>query len=115
MRRSAVTGIGVVAPGGSGREAFWEARTAGRTATRGITFFDPSGFRSQIAAEVDFDPHAAGLTEHEVRRMDRYIQFAAAAGMEAITDSGLGLEEIDRSRMGVSLGSAGGEIGRAHV
>ncbi|MET0512178.1 MAG: beta-ketoacyl-[acyl-carrier-protein] synthase family protein [Thermoleophilaceae bacterium] len=108
MRRSAVTGIGVVAPGGSGREAFWEAITAGRTATRGITFFDPSGFRSQIAAEVDFDPHAAGLTEHEVRRMDRYIQFAAAAGMEAITDSGLDLEVLDRERMGVTLGSAVG-------
>ena len=108
MRRSAVTGIGVVAPGGPEREAFWEAITAGRTATRGITFFDPSGFRSQIAAEVDFDPHAAGLTEHEVRRMDRYIQFAAAAGMEAITDSGLDLEVIDRERMGVTLGSAVG-------
>ena len=108
MRRTAVTGIGVVAPGGATRDAFWERITAGRTATRGITFFDPSGFRSQIAAEVDFDPEAAGLTEHEVRRMDRYIQFAAAAGMEAMTDSGLDLEAADRDRMGVSLGSAVG-------
>jgi minimal PKS ketosynthase (KS/KS alpha) len=108
LRRTAVTGIGVVAPGGPTRDAFWETITAGRTATRRITFFDPSGFRSQIAAEVDFDPHAAGLTEHEIRRMDRYIQFAAAAGMEAVTDSGLELEEIDRERMGVSLGSAVG-------
>jgi len=98
----------VVAPGGPSREAFWEAITAGRTATRGITFFDPSGFRSQIAAEVDFDQDAAGLTEHEVRRMDRYIQFAAAAGMEAMTDSGLDLEAAARGRMGVSLGSAVG-------
>jgi minimal PKS ketosynthase (KS/KS alpha) len=108
LRRSAVTGIGVVAPGGTTREAFWETITAGRTATRRITFFDPSGFRSQIAAEADFDPHAAGLSEHEVRRMDRYIQFAAAAGIEAVTDSGLDLEALDRDRMGVSLGSAVG-------
>ena len=108
MRRSAVTGIGVVAPGGRTRDAFWDAITAGRTATRGITFFDPSGFRSQIAAEADFDPIAAGLSEHEVRRMDRYIQFAAAAGMEAVTDSGLDLEAVDRERMGVCLGSAVG-------
>jgi minimal PKS ketosynthase (KS/KS alpha) len=108
MRRTAVTGIGVVAPGGTTREAFWETITAGRTATRRITFFDPSGFRSQIAAEADFDPHAAGLSEHEVRRMDRYIQFAAAAGIEAVTDSGLDLEALDRERMGVSLGSAVG-------
>jgi 3-oxoacyl-(acyl-carrier-protein) synthase len=66
-----VTGVGVVAPGGATRDAFWETITAGRTATREITFFDPSGFRSQIAAEADFDPIEAGLTEHEARRMDR--------------------------------------------
>jgi minimal PKS ketosynthase (KS/KS alpha) len=82
--------------------------TAGRTATRGITFFDPSGFRSQIAAEADFDPRAAGLTEQEITRMDRYIQFAAAAGMEAIADSALDLEQVDRDRMAVALGSAVG-------
>src|SRR6266849_1522718 len=75
MRRTAVTGVGVVAPGGATREAFWDAITAGRTATRRITFFDPSGFRSQIAAECEFDPKAAGLNDQEIRRMDRYIQF----------------------------------------
>jgi minimal PKS ketosynthase (KS/KS alpha) len=82
--------------------------TAGRTATRGITFFDPAGFRSQIAAEADFDPRAAGLTEQEITRMDRYIQFAAAAGMEAIADSALDLEQVNRDRMAVALGSAVG-------
>ncbi len=55
-RRTVVTGIGVVAPGGVTRDAFWELLTAGRTATRRITFFDPADFRSQIAAECDFDP-----------------------------------------------------------
>ena len=108
MRRSAITGIGAVAPGGVTRDAFWEMITAGRTATRGITFFDPAGFRSQIAAEADFDPHAAGLTDQESARMDRYIQFAAAAGMEAITDAALDLEQVDRDRMAVALGSAVG-------
>ena len=122
MRRTAVTGVGVVAPGGVTRDAFWERITSGRTATRKITFFDPEGFRSQIAAEADFDPLAAGLTEHETRRMDRYIQFAAASAIEAIEDSGLQLEEldfdrsqsgvqmetVDRERMAVTLGSAVG-------
>src|SRR5205823_11616159 len=89
VRRSVVTGIGVVAPGGVTREAFWELITSGRTATRRISFFDPAGFRSQIAAECDFDPEAAGLTPQDIRRMDRYIQFAAAASMEAMTDSAL--------------------------
>lgn len=107
-RRTAVTGIGVVAPGGVTRDAFWEAITAGRTATRRITFFDPSGFRSQIAAEADFDPRAAGLSEQEIVRMDRYIQFAVAAGMEAMADSALDLDAVDRDRMAVALGSAVG-------
>src|SRR5687768_12227091 len=108
MRRTAVTGVGVVAPGGTDREAFWERITSGRTATRKITFFDPSGFRSQIAAEADFDPHAAGLDHQEVRRMDRYVQFAVAAAIEAVNDAGLDLEGVDRERMAVALGSAVG-------
>src|SRR5262249_11068346 len=108
MRRSAVTGVGVVAPGGVTRDKFWECITAGRTATRRITFFDPSGFRSQIAAEADFDPRAAGLTDQEIRRMDRYIQFTVAAAMEAMKESGLPLDKIDHDRMGVTLGSAVG-------
>jgi minimal PKS ketosynthase (KS/KS alpha) len=108
MRRSAITGIGVVAPGGVTRDSFWEMITAGRTATRKISFFDPSGFRSQIAAEADFDPRAAGLTDQETARMDRYIQFAAAAGMEAVADAALDLEAVDRNRMAVALGSAVG-------
>jgi minimal PKS ketosynthase (KS/KS alpha) len=108
MRRVVVTGIGVVAPGGPTREAFWDLITAGRTATRRITFFDPSGFRSQIAAECDFDPAAAGLRPEEVERMDRYVQFAVAAGLEAVADSGLRDGEADPERMGVTLGSAVG-------
>ena len=108
VRRTAITGIGVVAPGGLTRESFWDQITSGRTATRRITAFDPSGFRSQIAAEADFDPLAAGLDEHERTRQDRYIQFATAAALEAATDSGLDLEAVDHDRMGVSLGSAVG-------
>jgi minimal PKS ketosynthase (KS/KS alpha) len=108
VRRTAVTGVGVVAPGGPTRDAFWECITEGRTATRKITFFDPSGFRSQIAAEVDFDPLEAGLTEQESRRMDRYIQFAVVSALEAVNDSGLEFDAVDRERVGVSLGSAVG-------
>jgi len=108
LRRTAVTGIGAVAPGGTTRDAFWEAITAGRTATRAITFFDASGFRSQIAAEADFDPDAAGLTAQEIARMDRYIQFAAAAAMEAVQDSALDLDQVDHERLAVTLGTAVG-------
>ena len=108
MRRTAITGVGVVAPGGVTRDAFWGALVAGRSATRRITFFDPSEFRSQIAAECDFDPIAAGLSELEVGRMDRYVQFAVAAAIEAVADSGVELDTEDRERIGVALGSAVG-------
>ena len=103
-----VTGVGVVAPGGMGREAYWETLTAGRTATRGITLFDPAGFRSRIAAEVDFDPVAAGLSAQEIERMDRCAQFAVVAGREALADSGLEPGQFRAERAGVSIGSAVG-------
>ncbi|MCU7821676.1 beta-ketoacyl-[acyl-carrier-protein] synthase family protein [Kitasatospora sp. DSM 101779] len=107
-RRVVVTGLGVVAPGGVGVPAFWDLLTAGRTATRGITFFDPTGFRSRIAGECDFDPYAAGLDSEEVARSDRYIQFALAASAEAVRDAGLDLGAEDPWRIGVSLGTAVG-------
>ncbi len=107
-RRVAVTGLGVVAPGGIGVPAFWDLLTAGRTATRGITLFDPEGFRSRIAAECDFDPAAAGLTAEQAERCDRYVQFALTAAREAVRDSGLDMGAEDPWRIGASLGSAVG-------
>ncbi len=71
-----ITGIGVLAPGGKDTKEFWNLLTSGRTATRRISFFDPSPYRSQVAAEADFDPVAEGLTPREIRRMDRATQFA---------------------------------------
>jgi minimal PKS ketosynthase (KS/KS alpha) len=113
-RRVVVTGIGVVAPGSIGREAFWDMITAGRTATRRITFFDPSRFRSQVAAEVDFHPRRLGLSAQEVHRNDRFVQFAMVAADEAVADSGLRLgvgdapDAPEPERVGVTLGSAVG-------
>ncbi|MGV9318135.1 beta-ketoacyl-[acyl-carrier-protein] synthase family protein [Streptomyces sp. NPDC003660] len=107
-RRVAVTGIGIVAPGGIGTPAFWDLLSNGRTATRGITFFDPSGLRSRIAAECDFDPSAYGLDAEQVERADRYIQFALVAGDEAVHDSGLDLAAEDPWRIAVSVGTAVG-------
>src|SRR5580704_12696190 len=108
MRRTVVTGVGVVAPGGVTRDKFWETITAGRTATRRISFFDPVGFRSQIAAECDFDPRGCGLTAEQIERADRYVQFAIVASMEAMLESGLRQDLFDSERMGVSLGTAVG-------
>ncbi|MFH9138841.1 beta-ketoacyl-[acyl-carrier-protein] synthase family protein [Streptomyces sp. NPDC017524] len=107
-RRVVITGIGVVAPGAVGRKPFWDALTAGRTATRRISFFDPAPYRSQIAAEVDFDPLREGLTPQQARRMDRAAQFAVVSARESITDSGLEPTELDPARTGVTIGSAVG-------
>ncbi|WP_426404795.1 beta-ketoacyl-[acyl-carrier-protein] synthase family protein [Streptomyces sp. R-07] len=107
-RRVAVTGIGVVAPGGTGAAAFWDLLAQGRTATRGITLFDPAGLRSRIAAECDFDPYAHGLSPELGEHTDRYVQFAVVAAGEAVRDSGLDSATEDPWRVGVSLGSAVG-------
>ncbi|MBW1602484.1 beta-ketoacyl-[acyl-carrier-protein] synthase family protein [Streptomyces sp. JJ66] len=108
MRRVAITGIGVVAPGGVGVKDYWSLLTAGRSATRAISFFDASPFRSRVAAECDFDPRLAGLGPQEIRRMDRAAQFAVVSTREALADSGLDVDAVDPSRTGTSLGSAVG-------
>ena len=113
-RSSVVTGVGVVAPGGIGRKEFWQLITSGRTATRRISFFDPDQFRSQVAAECDFDPLAGGLTRQEIGRSDRFTQFALVAASEAVADSGLELdkESVDHDRLAVAMGSAVGATTR---
>jgi minimal PKS ketosynthase (KS/KS alpha) len=107
-RRVAVTGIGVVAPGGVGVPAFWDLLSSGRTATRRISRFDATGFRSRIAAECDFDPAGVGLDPARLARADRYVQFAMAAADEALHDAGMDPQSEDPWRIAVSLGTAVG-------
>ncbi len=107
-RRVVITGIGVTAPGGIGTKAFWDLLAAGRTATRAITLFDASGFRSRVAAECDFDPAAEGLSPQEIRRMDRAAQFGVVSARQAVVDSGLADGDVAPERVGVVIGSAVG-------
>ncbi|MFJ2850397.1 beta-ketoacyl-[acyl-carrier-protein] synthase family protein [Streptomyces rubiginosohelvolus] len=107
-RRAVITGIGVVAPSGIGREPFWQLLTSGRTATRTITQFDASEHRCRVAAECDFDPLALGLTRQQARRTDRVSQLAMVAAGEALADSGLELDGELAERTGVAIGSAVG-------
>jgi act minimal PKS ketosynthase (KS/KS alpha) len=105
-RRVVMTGMGIRAPGGAGIKEFWDLLTSGRTATRRITFFDPSPYRSQVAAECDFDPASEGLTPREIRRMDRATQMGVVCARDAVADSGLDFSALAPSRVGVSLGTA---------
>jgi len=115
-RRIAVTGLGVVAPGAIGAKNFAEALWAGRTATRSISLFDASPFRSRIAAECDFDATAEGLTDAELTRLDRHVQFALVALREAMADAGFerppSADDARPDRVGVCMGSAVGSTTR---
>ncbi|MCT2543857.1 MULTISPECIES: beta-ketoacyl synthase [Streptomyces] len=109
MERSvAITGIGVMAPGGVGKKAFWDLLVSGRTATRTISFFDPAPFRSRMAAEIDFNPELHGLTARQCRRLDRAAQLAVISARESLADSGLEFDTVDPHRVGVCVGSAVG-------
>jgi act minimal PKS ketosynthase (KS/KS alpha) len=104
----AIVGVGVVAPGGVGVKDFWSLLSEGRTSTRRITFFDPTPFRSKVAAEIDFDPAAYGLSQQEIRRMDRAVQLGIVAMREAVADSGVVFADVDPARLGVTVGTAVG-------
>lgn len=104
-RRVAITGIGVISPVGTGKDKFWEALKAGHSGIGPVTRFKADDFPTRIAGEVkDFDP-AAFLEKKDLKRMDRFAQYAVAASKMAVADAGLDLEKEDRDRVGVVLGT----------
>ncbi|HLI09185.1 MAG TPA: beta-ketoacyl-[acyl-carrier-protein] synthase family protein [Ktedonobacteraceae bacterium] len=108
-RRVVITGLGVIAPNGIGKEQFWDACVSGRSGVRRITRFDASSLPVQIAGEVpNFDPVALGVTEKESVYLDRATHFSIASANMALEDAGLldKLSEEERERTGVYMGSA---------
>jgi len=109
QKRVVITGLGVVAPNGIGKEDFWHACISGRSGVRRITLFDANFLPTQIAGEVvGFDPASLGLTKEEAEVFDRGTQFAVAAANLAYYDSELPVElnEAERNAMGVIMGNA---------
>lgn len=103
--RVVVTGLGVVSPIGIGTEEFWEGLVEGRNGITRVSAFDPSEYRSQMAAEVNaFDPED-WMDAKSAARTDRFIHFSLAASAMAIEDAGLDVYDYDHSRMGVYIGS----------
>jgi 3-oxoacyl-[acyl-carrier-protein] synthase II len=110
-RRVMVTGLGVVTPIGQELETFWKNLISGQCGVDKIASFDPATFATQIAAEVkNFDPTPAFPSAKEVRRADRYSQYAVHAGWQALKDSGLELEKENRDEIGVIIGSGIGGL-----
>lgn len=104
-RRAVITGLGTITPLGSRVEKFWAALCNGESGIDRITRFDPSELDSQIASEIkDFDPQDF-ISKKDMKKMDTFIQYALAAAMMAVADSGLPIPEMDRDRIGVLIGS----------
>ena len=107
-RRVVITGMGAVTPLGHTVSETWEAARAGVCGIAPITLYDASSQKVSLAAEVkNFDPTKV-LDKKEVRRMDRFSQFAMYAAAEAMADSSLDLEQEDASRIGVCVSSGVG-------
>ena len=112
LRRVVVTGIGTINPLGSSVDEFFSNLDLGTSGAELITAFDTSRFKTKFACTVkNFDPSEHGIDRKELRRIDRFAQFAMAAAAQAVADSGLELEKTDLSRAGVILGSGIGGIG----
>lgn len=104
-KRVAITGLGVVSPIGIGKDRFWNALMEGRSGVDRISRFDASGFDTKIAAEVrDFDP-ADYMDKKEIRRNDRFVQFAYAATRMALDDAGFSVTPQNGAQVGVLIGS----------
>jgi 3-oxoacyl-[acyl-carrier-protein] synthase II len=110
--RVAVTGLGAVTPIGVGIEDFWKSLIAGQNGIKRISRFDPSDFRSQMAAEVkNFNPEE-WIDGKSAERMDRFVHFGIASSDMALDDAGLKAFAFDGDRAGVIIGSG---IGGAHT
>ncbi len=104
-RRVVVTGLGVISPVGNGVQTAWKNLIAGKSGITNITKFDTSAFASTVAGEVkDFNVEDY-LSAKDARRMDTFIQYGLAAGIEAFKDSGIEVTEENAERIGVSIGS----------
>ncbi len=117
-RRVVITGLGVVAPNGVGKEDFWNACISGRSGIGPITRFDASRLSTRIAGEVtNFCPRALGLTEDECNSLDRGTHYAIAAANLAMQDAGLigVLSEEESDRTGVAMGSAMASVEGAEI
>ena len=112
-RRVVITGIGAITPIGTGTDGLWQGLQARRSVVRTVSRFDPSPFRSHIAAEVpDFHP-TDFMEARRTKRLDRFGMFAIAAARMALDDARIDLAAEDRDRIGAMMGTALGGVGYA--
>ena len=108
QRRVVVTGMGAISPLGNSLSEFWTSLINGKSGAAPITKFDTSKFKTRFACEVkNFNP-LDYFEKSEIRKMDPFTQYALASTDEALKDSGLNMDEIDKTRVGVIWGSGNG-------
>jgi len=109
-KRVVITGLAAISPVGTGVDKFWDSLVNGRSGIGPITRFAADQFPTRIAGEVkDFDP-SQYIDKKEAKRMDRFTQFAVAGAKMAVADAGIDLEQLEKDRVGVVLGSGIGGI-----
>lgn len=109
-RRVVVTGLGVIASNGIGKEVFWGALVSGKSGIGRVSRFDVSSYSTKIAGEVNgFNPTGYMSPENE-RRIDRFSKFGVACAKMAVDDAKIEIEREDKERIGVAVGSAGGAL-----
>ena len=110
-RRAVVTGLGVVTSLGRAVGEFWDRLVRGDSGVGPITLFDVSGFRVQFGGQVPWEPEQENISNaKELRRIDRFAQFAIASAIDAVADSGLEFAKEDPYRCGVAIGSGIGGL-----
>jgi len=110
LKRVVVTGLGAVTPLGNNTEDTWNNLVAGKSGAAPITQFDCSKFKSQFACEVKDLNVNEYIDRKEARKMDRYAQFALISAMQAVKDSGVDLDKLNKNRVGVVFGVGIGGI-----
>jgi len=109
-RRVVITGLGIISPVGNTVEQAWSNILAGKSGISRITRFDPTAFSSQIAGEVKGFDVTEYISAKEARRMDIFIHYGLAAGVQAIKDSGIVVTPENAERIGVNIGSGIGGL-----
>jgi 3-oxoacyl-[acyl-carrier-protein] synthase II len=110
-RRVVVTGLGVVTSLGRPVDTFWDRLLRGDSGVGPITLFDVAGYRVQFGGEVHWDPEREDIASlKELKRLDRFTQFAIGAAKDAVTSSGIDFQKEDPFRCGVVIGSGIGGL-----
>lgn len=110
-KRVVITGLGCISPLGNDVLSTWNSLLEGKSGVDWITHYDTSDFQTKFAAEVKGFDGAAFFGSREARRMDRYSQLALAAALQAVENSGLAIDDTNRDRIGVIIGTGIGGLG----